>query len=89
MAEPLSTHLPEVAGEFVVVTGEAVIKTGLRSIQAAVASLAVADFAANGPGKVSCRVSGTSIIIRVEDTGTGEGTLSTAPAEVSWIAVGK
>jgi len=92
MTEPLSTHLPEVAGEFVYVTGETVIQTGLRNIQAAVASFAVDDFTADEESKISCHVYAadpTKIVVRVEKGGSNEGTLGDNSVLISWMAFGK
>jgi len=92
MPAPLSTHLPEVAGEFVEVNGEAIIETGLRDIQAATASPAVTDFTANEEAKVSCRKDPTNssrLIIRVEKSGSNEGILGDSAITVGWIAFGK
>jgi len=92
MTEPLSTHLPEVAGEITYVTGEAVIETGLRQpIQACVASFAVNDFIADQEGKISCHPLAsdpTKIVIRVEKVGTNDGVLGDNKVLISWIAIG-
>ena len=40
MSAPMSTHLPEVSGEVVAVTGTLLVDTGLRKIQSFSATLA-------------------------------------------------
>jgi hypothetical protein len=92
MVAPVSTHLPEFAGELILMTGETVVASGLREIQSASATLALSDFTANEESKVSIRIDSsdqTKLIIRVEKGGSNEGTLGDNEVPVFWMALGK
>jgi len=92
MTFPKSTHLPEVAGDIVLVpsTGVLVVDTGLRSVQSfqvTLAQAAVAD-AASVAGVLSDPAGGsTKLTINVVKA---DGvTLGSVVAKVAWVALGK
>lgn len=88
-----STHLPEVSGNTVAVTGSLEVDTGLKSVQMAVASLAedaVAGIAGGISASIepSARVAGAPIQATIK-VWSDTGALSSTELQVSWLAVGK
>lgn len=87
----LSTHLPEVAGNVVDVTGSIVVDTGLRNVRTHGANLNQAAGAASAyANSVLTEATGganAKLTLQVrEDDGV---TLSSAAASVSWFAIGE
>ncbi len=89
--QPLSKHLPEVAGNIETVTGTLVVDTGLRDVrtfganlnQATGADSAIANAVlTKGTGGQNDKL---SIQVREDDTTT----ISSAAASVSWWAIGE
>lgn len=85
-----STHLPEMSGGEVEVTGEVIVDHQLRNLQTFVPSFKTNNFVPNEEGKVGWYVlEGSKVVIRVEKTGTNDGVLGDSTMTVSWIALGR
>lgn len=93
--EPLSTHLPSVAGGVEPVIGEAIVDTGLRKLRTVLVSFKAPNFPLDEESKVSWYpVPGESlttvrIVIRVEKGGANDGLLGTNLVQISWLALGE
>ena len=89
---PKSTHLPEVSGDIVSVTGSLVVKTGLRDIQTFVAAFAQALTPATAEATLSRELlpqaPGAQQEVEIK-TYLLAGTPGVTPTKVSWLAVGR
>lgn len=88
-----STHLSEMAGDIVDVTGELEIDTELRDLQTFQATPAVNNFIPDEEQNVtwyfSRLPSRRHVTLRVEKGGINDGNLGDSPFPVSWMAMGK
>ena len=89
-----STHIPEMAGDTIEVTGELEIKSGLRELQSVQLTLAEQNIVADEESKLTWyrrnpKTLPGDFVIRVEKSGAGEGSLGDSAVKVSWLALGK
>lgn len=94
----LSPHYPSLAGNIVTVpaAGELVINTGLRELQTFVASIKLADPAANEEAVLSWYIPAGDelnahrhVVVRIEKGGSGSGTIGDTATDIGWFALGK
>lgn len=86
-----STHLPEVSGDIVAVTGTLIVDTELRDLQSAMACLAESSTATEAIVNVvpQAQGAGETAKIQIEVFAADGSTAGASAVNVYWMALGK